>query len=416
MYSAQGPIILLQGPVSGFFGLLARRLGEHGLKTIKVDFNLGDRLTDACPERLNYRGTAEDLEGWYLRLFERTRPRAVIVFGDQRPIHVVARKACDAANIPFYSFEEGYIRPDYVTFELGGNNGLSDLLTADLDGVDLPEPPKPQSFGRNFIPMSLQAWRYYVIMWLGRLYYNNALHHRSDNIWYEIVVWNRAFGQKIIRRKFENYYAQKFAQANDGRYFLLALQKFDDSQIHTHGRSWTVDRLIEDGMRTFAECAAPDALLVVKQHPLDVGYRSYTRKVRDLARRFGIESRVTFLRNGKPPALLRHCIGVVTINSTMGMSALDVGRPVLTLGDAFYARKGLAIDGGSDGMEALRLFWREREPVDRNLERQFRRFVISLTQVNGDFYIRRSWPWIVDGVLRRFGVTPKTPPDASPAP
>jgi capsular polysaccharide export protein len=89
----------------------------------------------------------------------------------------------------------------------------------------------------------------------------------------------------------------------------------------------------------------------------------------------------------------------VTINSTMGLAALEVTRPVLTLGNAFYARPGLAVDG-RDGVSALEEFWRNPAPVDVTVENRFRRYVVNSTQINGDFYIRRSWPTLTTKAIR----------------
>ncbi|MFI5302336.1 MAG: hypothetical protein ACHREM_29945, partial [Polyangiales bacterium] len=53
-----------------------------------------------------------------------------------------------------------------------------------------------------------------------------------------------------------------------------------------------------------ARTAPSDCLLLVKQHPLDVGYCSYVGHIADAASRHGVSSRVVFLRNGRPNSLL----------------------------------------------------------------------------------------------------------------
>jgi capsular polysaccharide export protein len=397
--SPDGPIILLQGPVSGFFGALAREMGALGFPALKVDFNFGDRVCDRCHDRVSYRGDMESLSAWYHALFRKRRPRAVVVFGDQRPVHRVARAVCAKANIPFYSFEEGYIRPDYVTLEVGGANALSTLFRRHVDIPETSQPAPPLSWGRNFFPMAARAVHYYIMLWLGLPFFARTVHHRDTNIFRETKVWIKAFAQKARRRDFENRFAETFAQENSGNYFLLALQKADDSQIHTHGRGWTGQKLVDVGIETFARAAPADCLLLVKQHPLDVGYCSYVGHIADAAVRHGVSKRVVFLRNGRPNSLLANTRGVVTINSTMGLAALAVTRPVLTLGNAFYARPGLAVDG-RDGVLALEEFWRNPAPVDAAVENRFRRYVVNSTQINGDFYIRRSWPTLTAKAIR----------------
>ena len=61
------------------------------------------------------------------RMIRSERPNAVVLFGDERPVHRVARRIARAFGIPVWCFEEGYLRPNYVTFERDGNNANSPL-------------------------------------------------------------------------------------------------------------------------------------------------------------------------------------------------------------------------------------------------------------------------------------------------
>jgi capsular polysaccharide export protein len=80
--------------------------------------------------------------------------------------------------------------------------------------------------------------------------------------------------------------------------------------------------------------------------------------------------------------LLAHARGVVTVNSTSGLTALELGKPTVALGKAIYDMPGMASQCG------LREFWREQEPPDSELFDCFRKVVIHLTQVNGGLYSR----------------------------
>ena len=51
-----------------------------------------------------------------------------MLYGDVRPIHAEAVARAKAAGIMVHVFEEGYLRPYWVTYERGGSNGHSRLM------------------------------------------------------------------------------------------------------------------------------------------------------------------------------------------------------------------------------------------------------------------------------------------------
>jgi capsular polysaccharide export protein len=123
---------------------------------------------------------------------------------------------------------------------------------------------------------------------------------------------------------------------------------------------------------------------VIKHHPLDRGYRDYTKLIRQIRNEHALEGRLLYVHDLHLPSLLKNTIGVVVINSTAGLSALFHGAPVKVCGRAIYDICGLTFQG------SLKRFWTEAETFvsDHELYRTFRRHVIRHTQVNGNFYRR----------------------------
>jgi capsule polysaccharide modification protein KpsS len=119
--------LLLQGPNGPFFARLARDLRSAGARTTKVNFNAGDALFYRGPDVISFR---DSMDKWPARLREIMVDKkidAVFLFGDQRPIHVEATKLARELGIKIWVFEEGYLRPDYITCEKNGVNGNSEL-------------------------------------------------------------------------------------------------------------------------------------------------------------------------------------------------------------------------------------------------------------------------------------------------
>jgi capsular polysaccharide export protein len=145
-----------------------------------------------------------------------------------------------------------------------------------------------------------------------------------------------------------------------------------------------VEQFIESTVRSFALHAPADTLLVFKHHPMDRGYKDYSRLISDLARETGMNSRLFYVHDQHLPTMLQYARGVVVINSTVGFSSLDHSTPIKVCGNAIYDLPGLAYQGKLDD------FWRDapHSKHDVTLHRNFRAKLISTTQLNGSFYRR----------------------------
>jgi hypothetical protein len=83
--------------------------------------------------------------------------------------------------------------------------------------------------------------------------------------------------------------------------------------------------------------------LVLKEHPMSLG-RNSLGLLRRLRRRPNVRLVQPYTSSHD---LIRGSVGVVVISSTVGLEALLYEKPVLTLGDPFYAGFGVTLDVGS---------------------------------------------------------------------
>jgi capsule polysaccharide modification protein KpsS len=141
-----------------------------------------------------------------------------------------------------------------------------------------------------------------------------------------------------------------------------------------------VDEMIDMVVRSFAARAPRDTLLVLKHHPMDRGNRDYGPALRALARELDIEQRLVSVHDLHLPTLLKHARGVVTVNSTVGLSAIHHGVPVKVLGDAIYDLAGLTAH------LPLERFWIEQTAPDRAVYQAFTKYLRWTNQHNGNFY------------------------------
>lgn len=377
-------VLLLQGPVGPFFRRLSQDLTLAGAQVFKVNFNGGDWLFYPGGA-FNYRGRMEDWPRYFEALLDQLNVDVVMLFGDCRPIHKLAHKIAHRRGLEIGVFEEGYIRPDYVTLERYGVNDHS-LISRDPEfylNIPIHTIDRPIHLGNTYWYAMLWAVLYYFAAGLIKPLFCHYDHHRP-------LTWQEFFpGLRSIRRK--GYYALKelgiisrLTGELNGRYFLVPLQVYNDAQIHTHSGFKSISNFIDEVMASFAKHASKNTALVIKHHPMDRGYHDYTRLIRKRSVEFGLQGRCFYIHDQHLPTLMQHACGVVVVNSTVGLSALHHGTPLKVCGNAIYDMPGLTFQGGLDH------FWQNSQQAkpDKLLLQRFHGYLIQHTQLNGSFYKR----------------------------
>lgn len=382
-------VLLLQGPMGGFFQRLARFLQQQGVVVLKVNFNGGDLLFYRQAPVLNYQGREGEFAFWLQRQIVRHGIDAMVCFGDCRPYHRRAKQVAQRLGVRFFVFEEGYIRPNYITLEEGGVNAHSSLLaggTLPVLAAPLTTLPPVRRVARGaYLRMVIAAVGYYLAAGCLQGSFPHYRHHRSLSVLREGGSWLRSWLRKPYYACTERRQAQLLSRQLTGRYFLQVLQVYNDSQVQFHSGFQNMESFIQRVMASFASHAATDAHLVIKHHPFDRGYKNYARLIRLLANSHGLRGRVHYVHDLHLPTLIRYCRGVVTINSTVGLQALFHDKPCITLGRALYDLPGVTHQQG------LAAFWRQPEPPLRQHYLSLRQYLLSRTQLPGSFYGADPW-------------------------
>jgi capsular polysaccharide export protein len=157
-----------------------------------------------------------------------------------------------------------------------------------------------------------------------------------------------------------------------GPLFLMALQLETDFMIRRAGPPDGLAGALRRVAASFAAHAPAGAKLIVKPHPLDPGLTDWRAIAAEAA-----GDRALWRDGGGIEPLLPRLTGLVTVNSTAGLTALRAGVPVAALGRASY--DALCWDGPLDG------FWRAAAPPDPARVRAFVQALAAATQVPGHF-------------------------------
>jgi len=378
--------LLLQGPCSPFFARLGRALRDAGHLVRKVNFTVGDRLYWRGGEICAFRGPMAALPAFYAQQYEQHGITDLVLFGDCRPVHRPAIELAGQHGIRVHVFEEGYFRPYWMTLERDGVNGHSSL----------PRDPAwyHQQASRhathydNGVPFKTAFWKraawdvgYHSCGVLNPLLHPGVESHAATHPFKEYLGYLRR-GLLIPHRERQSrrLEARLIHESQQHPFYLLPLQLDSDAQIVHHSPFTSMSQAMLHTLQSFAHAAPPETRLAVKLHPLDPGLINYRQQLFNAARKLNILNRIFFLASGHLPALLTATKGVVTVNSTVGSSALIHHQPVIALGTAIYALPGLTFQGELDA------FWHTATPPDKALFHHFRDVVIARTQINGGFY------------------------------
>lgn len=399
-------VMLLQGLMGPFFQRLGKGLRKAGHEVFKVNFNGGDRAYWGLPNGIDYKGTLADWPATFAGLLTTHRITDVMLFGDCRDHHMGAVEMCRAHGATVWVFEEGYVRPDWVTMENGGVNGHSQLSRDPQwyrdRAAQLPPVPQHRKVPSSFRRRALQGLWYNTADVLTRWRYPGWETHRPWHPLVEGVGWAR----KLMRRDERRAQGEALlARLQDERagYYLFPLQLDSDAQIRLHSPFAGMIEAIKLVLQSFAAHAPADSRLVVKEHPLDNGVRDWQLETADLARRFGIADRVDYLAWGDIEAIAEGALGMVTVNSTSGTLALARGVPVVVLGKAVYGLADLTFQDGLDR------FWTEAAPPDAATFAAFQRVLIDQCLIPGGFFSDEALDKVVTHAIARFEGRPLMP-------
>ncbi len=378
--------LFLQGPHGPFFRRLGAMLRTAGAEVWRVGFNAGDAAF--WPGDASYIPFQERPEAWphrFRALVAEHGITDIVLYGDTRPIHAEAVRAANTLGLTVHVFEEGYLRPYWVTYERDGSNGNSDLMD-----LTIPDMRRILADAELEIPEAPAHWgdmRHHIFY--GAVYHGHLL------------LRNRAYRQfrphraLTVRDEFRLYlkrltlmpwlWADRVAatwkiKLGGFPYHLALLQLEHDSSFQMHSPFATMPDFIELVIEGFAKGAPGHHHLVFKAHPLEDGRTPLRHTIRCLAGQFGVAGRVHYVRGGKLAQLLDHARSAVTVNSTAAQQALWRGLPLRVFGKAVYDKPEFV------STQPLEEFFARPARPDSRAYRDYRHFLLESSQIAGGFY------------------------------
>jgi len=390
MAETQRRFLFLQGPHGPFFHALARMLRAAGAQVWRVGFNAGDRAFWFGSEGyIPYRGNADDWPAACAGLIADHGITDIVLYGDTRPIHAQAVAIARARGLTVHVFEEGYMRPFWVTYERGGTNGHSRLMDSTVDemraalaqsDLDVPEPPARWGDMRHHIFYGA-LYHWFVMFRNGD--YRGFRRHRELTVGRETWLYTK----RLVLMPFialERMVATARIRLSGHPYHLVLLQLEHDASFRMHSPFTRMEEFVRLVIEGFARGAPPHHHLVFKAHPLENGRSPLRRMIRAIAAEQGVRARVHYVAGGKMARLLDHARTAVTVNSTAAQQVLWRGIPLKVFGRAVYAKP--------EFVSALPLpdFFAQPGRPDTRAYKDYRRYLLETSQVPGGFYSARG--------------------------
>ncbi|MBD3662530.1 capsular biosynthesis protein [Sulfitobacter sp. TSTF-M16] len=382
--------LFLQGPHGPFFNRLGKMLRLAGAEVWRVGFNAGDRAFWFHPRSyIPFRGTASEWRETFLNLITDKGITDIVLYGDTRPIHAEAIKEAQEQGLSVHVFEEGYMRPYWVTYERDGSNGNSRLMEMSIPQMqhalaqsDMEAPLPPAHWGDMRHHVFYGALYHWFVMFRNGDY-RNFRPHRSLSVSKEFQLYvKRLFLGPALAA--DRIISTLRIRLGGFPYHLALLQLEHDSSFQMHSPFKTMSDFLEVVIEGFAQGAPRHHHLVVKAHPLEDGRVPVRRDLRRLARQHGVADRVHYVRGGKLAQLLNDARTAVTVNSTAGQQVLWRGIPLKVFGRAVYAQPEFVSD------QPLAEFFATPSRPDNRAYKDYRRYLLETSQLPGGYYAARG--------------------------
>jgi len=382
--------LFLQGPHGPFFHRLGAMLRRAGAEVWRVGFNAGDRaFWFHAQSYLPFDGSPGDWPARLEALLDEKRVTDLVLYGDTRRIHAEAIAAARARGLTVHVFEEGYMRPYWVSYERGGANGHSRLMDMGIEEMraalaqsDMEAPLPPGHWGDMRQHIFYGALYHWFVMFRNRDY-RSFRPHRDLNVAQEFRLYLKRLLLMPLHRA-ERLLETLRIRRGGFPYHLVLMQLEHDASFRQHSPFASLTEFLELVLEGFAEGAPGHHHLVFKAHPLEDGRAPVRRTIRAAATRLGIADRVHFVRGGKLAQLLNDARTAVTVNSTAGQQVLWRGIPLRVFGAAVYAKPAFVSN------QPLAEFFAQPTRPDTRAYRDYRRYLLETSQVPGGFYSARG--------------------------
>ena len=340
--------LIIQSDWEGGLTNFAQDLIKAGTEVTKVLLHAGDWIHKwkGIPT-VKYDAPLAQFETWLRKYISESNIDCLIVYNQYRPYNAVSWKVAEELGLECIVLELGLLRPDFCSIYTRDCNQF-EYLAGEWDNLlvskdTLIEPTKPPQLARMSTPCKMiQFGLYFLFSRFMSTFARQFTHYcdqRSMNVRHHLRACVIG-GLRFQGRKKQSYFDKIFATRWSNKYYFVPLQVHTDSQITERSNFKSIEEFIQLVVNSFLKHAPRGTKLVFKVHPMDRGYKDYHEFIKKMRSNVG-GHRVLYLDRIHLPTALDHARACITINSSVGLSALIHRTPLITLGEAAFDLKEL---------------------------------------------------------------------------
>jgi len=394
--------LILQADWEGGLSHVAMDLIRNGMRVTKVVLNTADWIyKKRGVPTVSYDKPFENFEKWLREYISQHNVDCIILYNQYRPYNQVGWDVAEELGLECIVFELGLLRPDFCTIYNRDCDHFAylskqwelikrgELTVGKSDDVQQLARMRTMTKMKQFAAFFLFS----RVMAICFRQYTHYIDQRGQGIWHHLYC-AIVSGLRYQGRVKHDRYDVKFASSWDKKYYFVPLQVHTDSQITKRSDFESIEDFIDVVVGSFIANAPVGTKLVLKVHPMDRGYKDYHKKIKALNREIG-GNRIHYVDRVQLPLALGHCLGCITINSSVGLSGVIHRKKTICLGESAFGLEGLTYQGELDD------FWQsDFEPISEDVD-NFLNILKHTSQAQGVLfqklysvkgYCKIAWP------------------------
>lgn len=274
-----------------------------------------------------HENVAKRLYAYFLKLLKKKNIDMIIVWNGSRLVSAAGLAAAKELGVKTLYMENGYF-PYTIVMDPKGVNAESSL------------------FGKSseeYLEIEVNSSRYQYFL-------------------------ENGIGKRALRKSNDESEEEKIVTEKE--YIFIPFQVHDDTQIIFNSPYIkTMEKLLElvyENVSRYNDENGSDYWIAVKEHPSDHGRVDYS----ELFEMYK-DKKIIFYKKANTDQLIKNSKLVVTVNSSVGLESLFRGKPVMSLGKAFYNIDGIVTNVKSEENFYEKLCVSLEERVNKELIAKF---------------------------------------------
>lgn len=311
----------------------------------------------------------------------------IVIWNDTFMYDSIAKQFANVNGIATLIFEAGIFRPNTITVDSKGVNfgnsvpqdpqyyrdlNLDENVLDELNNKNLTYQFDQQPKLKSFYLLERLQDNFHTKIIKNQLNLDNIFETTLQKL---VRVFNKTVNRKIKKKDKEIVLPEEF--------IFVPFQVHDDSQVILNSpqikNMGELVKIIDRELKLYNTIYNKQLVAVFKEHPADNGRIDYS----NIYKKYEHENHLIFLKDGETKKILEKCKMVITINSTVGIEALQNNKPVITLGNAYYNINGVCLH--CNDYNNLHKDINNVSKIDKDLVYRFLYYLRYIYQIEGNW-------------------------------